>query len=311
MTYTEEQKALLQELEQYIEECGSAAEAGRRIGYSDTVISQIRKGTYEGKTDKVFKKLSEYFEIKKKAAALPQNPGAGYAETSVSSEIYKILNLCQVKGGLAIACGDAGIGKTKAVMKYRKDHENGCISITMNTCCASVKSLLRLIATRVNAQAARSNDEIWFSIAEKLSDGMILIVDEAQHLTFSQLEVLRSFSDYFDNKGSTFGVALVGSPEIVSNMGERRNEYAQIINRCEITKIYKAADILREDIQKIFPAVADSEKELNFLWEIAKSLHGIRGAVKLYNTARQGENCTYEGLAAAAQTYMNIRITKV
>ena len=308
MEYTEEQKAILAELEEFIKSKPSQKEACRIIGISDGVISPLRKGTYEGRVDKVFKQLKDYFEIKRKSENLAKNLSTDYVETSVSNEIYQILNICQVKGNLAVICGDAGIGKTKAAVRYRKDHPTTCISITMNTCSTSIKSLLRMIAAQLNVSAARSNDEIWLAVTEKLSDGMMLIVDEAQFLTFSQLEVLRSFSDYFENRGNTFGVALVGNHEILGTMGSRHNEYAQIINRCEITRTYRAANVLRSDIQMLFPAIAENEKEIDFLWSVSKSIHSIRGAVKLYNTARQGGNCTYDGLVAAAEDYMNIKV---
>lgn len=307
MSYTDEQTIILEKLENFIKTQSSQKEACRLLGISDGVISPLRKGVYTGDVDKIFRKLSDYFDIKEKNSQLPVNLSVDYVDTSISTEVYSIINLCQIKGGLAIACGDAGIGKTKAVIKYRKDHPNNCIAVTMNTCSTSVKSLLRLIAGQIGASHARSNDEMWLSITEKLSDGMVLIVDEAQFLTFSQFEALRSFSDYFDDRGSTFGIALVGNPEIVSTMGSRRNEYSQIINRCEITRTYRTGNILRTDIQKLFPAIAENEREIDFLWKISKTIQGLRGVVKLYNTARQNENCTFEGLVAVAEQHMNIR----
>ena len=156
--YTEEQKELLQKFEDSIQKYGSAAEAARQIGigYSSGVISGIRKGSYEGKTDIFFGRLKEYYETKEQASCLTKNTSNDYAETSVSGEIYKILTICQIKGGFAVACGDAGIGKTKAVTKYRKDHANTCISITMNTCFTGVKSLFRLLAAQVNIMYPRN-----------------------------------------------------------------------------------------------------------------------------------------------------------
>jgi DNA transposition AAA+ family ATPase len=307
MEYTEKQRATLEKLEELIKTKPSQKETCRIIGISDGVISPLRKGIYSGDIDKIFSKLDDYFDIKEKNSQLPVNISTEYVETSVSGEIYDIISLCQVKGGLAIACGDAGIGKTKAVIKFRKDHPNSSIAVTMNTCSTSVKSLLRLIAAQTGSSYARSNDEMLFSIISKLSDGMVLIVDEAQFLTLSQIEALRSISDYFADRDSTLGVALVGNPEIVSKMGSRRNEYSQIINRCEITKIYRTGNILRTDIQKLFPAISENEREIDFLWKISKTIQGIRGVVKLYNTARQNENCTFEGLVAVAEQHMNIR----
>ncbi|MDE5883751.1 MAG: AAA family ATPase [Oscillospiraceae bacterium] len=304
--YTEEQKAILQKLEDAIKENKSQKRASMVIGMSDTVISKLRKGTYDGDVEEQMQKLADYFNVKEQHAKLSVNISTDYVETSISSEIYTVLNLCQIKGGLAVAAGDAGIGKTKAVLKYLKDHPSNTVSITMNTCFSTVKSLLKLIAKRVNAGKTRLQDEMWDAILEKLSDGMFLIVDEAQFLTYSQIEALRSFSDYFSDMGQTFGIALVGNPQILFTMESRCDEYAQIINRRKITLIYQRSDIQRADIQKLFPAVADDKQKIDFLWKMSQTVQGIRGTVELYNLACQNNNCSYEGLVAAAKR-MNIK----
>lgn len=304
--YTEEQKVVLRKLEDFIKENKSQKRASMIIGMSDTVISKLRNGTYDGKVEEQMQKLEDYFKIKEQHEMLPVNISTDYVETSISGEIYTVLNLCQIKGGLAVAAGDAGIGKTKAVMKYLKDHPNNTISITMNTCFSTVKSLLKLLAKRVNAGKARLQDEMWDAILEKLSDGMLLVVDEAQFLTYGQIEALRSFSDYFSDMGQTFGIALVGNPQILFTMESRRNEYSQIINRRKATRIYQRSDIQRTDMQKLFPAIADDKQKIDYLWKISQTVQAIRGTVELYNSACQNGDCSYEGLVAIAK-YMDIK----
>lgn len=304
--YTEEQRNILKKLEEFIKTKPSAKQASLVLGMPDATLSKLRKGTYEGDVEKQLKKLSDYFEIEEKRSKLPVNVSTDYIETSISTEIYDILSLCQIKGGLAVVAGDAGIGKTKAILKYLKDHPNNTISITMNTCFSSVKSLLKQIAKRVNAGKSRLQDEMWSSILEKLSDGMLLIIDEAQFLTYSQIEALRGFSDYFGDIGQTLGIALVGNPGILFTMESRRGEFDQIISRRKITKVYKRNDIQIEDIKKLFPASADDEKAIDFLWRISQTEQGIRGTVELYKWACQNSNCSYKGLITASE-YTNIK----
>lgn len=299
--YTEEQKITLKKLEEFIKTKSSAKQASLILGVPDTTLSKLKKGTYEGDVEKQIKKLSDYFEMEEKRSKLPVNVSTDYIGTSISTEIYDILSLCQIKGGLAVVAGDAGIGKTKAILKYLKDHPNNTISITMNTCFSSVKSLLKPIAKRVNAGKSRLQDEMWNSILEKLSDGMLLIIDEAQFLTYSQIEALRGFSDYFGDMGQTLGIALVGNPGILFTMESRRGEFDQIISRRKITKVYKRNDIQVEDIRKLFPASANDEKVIDFLWKISQTEQGIRGTVELYKWACQNNNCSYDGLVTASE----------
>ena len=41
-----------------------------------------------------------------------------YIPTSISEDIYNLIRYCQLAKGIAIAHGDAGIGKTKAARQY-------------------------------------------------------------------------------------------------------------------------------------------------------------------------------------------------
>ncbi|MBD5142108.1 MAG: AAA family ATPase [Ruminococcus sp.] len=305
--YTEEQKITLNKLEELIQDKKSQKKVSILLGMSDTVISKLRSGSYTGNVEEQMQKITDYFELEEQREKLKINTiSTDYVATSISSEIYEVLTICQIKGGLAVAAGDAGIGKTKAIQKYLKDHPNNTISITMNTCFSTVKSLLKTLARRLNAGKSKPKDELWDAILDKLSDGMLLIVDEAQFLTYEQIEALRSFSDYFSDMGQTFGIALVGNPQILFMMGSSRNDYSQIINRRKITRVYQRTDIQRADIQKLFPAVADDKQKIDYLWKMSQTIQGIRGTVELYNTACQNGECSYEGLVAVSK-YMNIK----
>ncbi|MCC8069033.1 MAG: AAA family ATPase [Ruminococcus sp.] len=297
--YNKKQSEILQKLESFIQEQGSQNKASKMLGFSTSTISMIRKGTYEGNIDAIFDKLSEYFGNKELAKQVYSE--VEYAETSISSEIYDIIKVCQVKGGFAIACGDAGIGKTKAIKQYLKDNPNNSVMITVNPCISSIKSILKVLAERLGATVERSKDALWLSIANKLRDGMILIFDEAQHLTLQTIEVLRSFSDYLADKGQTLGIIFVGNTETVGRMGSKKAQFAQIINRTKQTKIYSVTEIQRNDIKLLFPLVADCDMEVDFLLKIAQTKQGLRGAVNLFSNAYDNENYTYAGLVAMAK----------
>ncbi|MDE6781629.1 MAG: ATP-binding protein, partial [Ruminococcus sp.] len=196
---------------------------------SGTALSQIKNGKYKANPQKIFDTLKQYFGVKEKAKFTYSE--VGYAPTSISEQIYDIISVCQVKGGLAVACGDSGIGKTKAAQKFVSDNPSNSFLITINPCLTNVKSLLKTIADRIGAGQEKSVNELWFSIANKLSDGAILIFDEAQHLTVKTIEVLRSFSDYFNDKGQTLGICFIGNVETITRMGGKKAEFAQIANR--------------------------------------------------------------------------------
>lgn len=146
------QNEIMEKVEKFIQAEGSQNAACAKMGVSPSVISAVRKGNYTGNTEKIFAKLAEYFGVKSQAELTYTE--IEYAETYISSQVYKIIRTAQIKGGLAVACGDAGIGKTKAIKKYIADHQNS-ICITVNPCLSSVKAILNMIADRIGVTNER------------------------------------------------------------------------------------------------------------------------------------------------------------
>lgn len=306
--YTPEQKELLAKVEQLKREKNiSQNEVGKLMGISGTALSQIKNGKYPADPQSIFDAMANYFGVKEKAKLTYTE--IDYAPTSISSQVYDIISVCQVKGGLAVAAGDAGIGKTKAAQKFVSDNPTNSILITVNPCLTSIKSLLKVIADRIGAAPERSRDELWLAIARKLSDGMVLIFDESQHLTVKCIEVLRSFSDYFNDKGQTLGICFIGNVGTVARIGSKKAEFAQISNRTKQKKVYTKSEILREDIVKLFPILdaEHREKEIDFLHRIAQTPQAIRGVINLFSNAYDNEDYSYNGLVAMAK-FMDIAV---
>lgn len=303
--YTEHQRAVLDKVWGLADSEGSMAKAAKLLGISSTTLSMIRNNKYNADVSSIIAKIEAYFGVKETLAATYREQE--YVETSISSQVYDIITVCQVKGGLAIAAGDAGIGKTKACRRYIEDNPTNAVLITVNPCYTTVKSMLRILADKLGVQAERSKDEMWAAIVSKLSDGMVLIFDEAQHLALRTIEVLRSFSDYFSDRGQTLGICFVGNTDTVGKIGSKKAEFAQIVNRTKQTVIYSSRQIRREDIGKLFPLIASKDKELDFLLAIARSPQAIRGAVNVFSNAYDNGDYSYPGLVAIAK-FMNIQI---
>lgn len=308
MEYTAHQQELLNKLNDLQKNKNlSQAKLAELVGISSSTISQLRNKKYPADPQQVFSMLEDYFGVKESAELTYSE--IDYAPTSISSEIYDIIRICQIKGGLAVACGDAGIGKTKAAHQYVREHPANSVLITVNPCITAIKPLLEVIAERIGASAEKSRDKLWISITGKLSDGMVLIFDEAQHLSYKTIEVLRSFSDYFNDKGQTLGICFIGNTDTVSRLGSKRAEFAQIFNRTKQRKIYSKESIKREDIIKLFPLLESEkmEKEIDLLWKVAKTPQALRGAINLFSNAYDNENYTYQGLIAMMK-FMDMQI---
>ncbi len=156
--YNEHQQELLKKVDELqTAEKLSQTKLSERLGISSTALSQIRNNKYPADSQKIFDTLENYFSVKAESQLTYKE--IEYAETSISSEIYDIIRICQVKGGLAVACGDAGIGKTKAARKFVADHPTNSVLITVNPCITYIKSLLEVIASRIGATAEKSAEE--------------------------------------------------------------------------------------------------------------------------------------------------------
>ncbi len=305
--YTEEQIELLRKTEVLQKEKELTQNGvARLIGVSESALSQARNGKLT-KTEKFFNTLASYFEVKEKAKLTYSE--IGYAPTSISEHIYDVIALCQIKGGLAVACGDAGIGKTKAAQKFVADNPSNSFLITINPCLTNAKNLLETIADRIGAGQEKSTNKLWLSIANKLSDGTVLIFDEAQHLTVKTIEILRSFSDYFNDRNQTLGICFMGNMETITRMGGKRAEFAQISNRTKQRKFYRNTDIQREDICKLFPILETEQMnaEIDYLLRIAHTPQALRGAINLFSNAYDNDNITLSGLIGMAE-YMDIKV---
>ena len=302
---TDKQLWAMQKMAELSTALGADAAACKQVGISDGVYNAIKNEKYAGNVDNQLKKMIEYFETKEAASEVYS--GSEYKETSISSNVYKIIRNCQLQGGLAIACGDAGIGKTQACRQYYRDHGTNCIYVTVNPCIKSSKSVLELIGSKLNVSSG-SVSRLWLDVSAKLSDGMVIIVDEAQHLTRNAIDTLRSLCDCFDEKGQTLGICFVGNETTVSRLGgKQKAEFAQIRNRTKNTRFYSVKQIKKSDIELLFPDIRPDAAAIEFLLRIAQSPQAIRGAVNLYSNALDNGNVTAKGLAAIAK-FMDLAV---
>ncbi|MGN1109054.1 MAG: AAA family ATPase [Oscillospiraceae bacterium] len=296
-----EQQEALEKISKAAAELGiSEKKMCERIGVSSSVISQIRGGYYPGDWDKQFDRIYSYFE--NKTAAAEAYSEVEYAPTSISTLVYKTLRNVQLKGGFAFVTGDAGIGKTKAIRKYIADNPLNSVMITVNPCTKSTTAVLKLLAMELGVPVSQSRDDLWMSIAAKLHDGMVVAVDEAQLLTFGSIETLRSFADFFSERGQTLGVALVGNQGIREKIeGRTREQYRQVANRAWQRQQISTTDVQPEDIRMLFPILNGKEQELNLLYKVAQTAEGIRGAVRLFGNAYDAGSYDFKGIVSMAK----------
>ncbi|MEF9853857.1 MAG: AAA family ATPase [Hydrogenoanaerobacterium sp.] len=289
---------LQRKLEDYITEVGGQQKAAELIDYSAGALSTYRKGTYNGSVEKLEARLHELFTTKEDAESLASSVSPDFVPTSISKQVYDTIRICHLKGGLAIECGDAGIGKTKAARKYVQDYPASAIYVSVNPCLVSTTAFLKLLCKRFKLPIGRK-DDMWLALDEQLQGSKkVLIIDEAQHLPIKTIESIRALFD----SNPELGIIFIGNVETVTNRsGRGKASFNQITNRTRLTEIRHTTQITKADMQLMFPALSSCEKEIEFLHVIAQSEQGVRGAMNLYSNACDNENTSYEGLKAMAK----------
>ena len=297
----------------------SQAKAAPILGISQAVLSQYRRSCYEkGDIAAVEKQLEEFFRIKdekkendRKAEPFRTKASAGYVPTSISEAAYKSIRYCQLEKGIVVIDGDAGIGKTKAAAKFLQDNPNTTVYVKASPSTSSTRSLLKVIAKALSLPDNRRTEDLSDSIQEKLRQtDKVIIIDEAQNLKFLALEEIRGWvdEDIFTGKPG-IGIVLIGNVEVYNKMlGKQEAIFAQQFNRTRLHCRYRTLDILKDDVEKLFPILKEKgmQREIDYLCSISHSKWGIRGMVNVFNNAVNNEDISFEGLEQMANT-MRIR----
>lgn len=314
--YTEEQQEIIREFERRILKKGGMNKALENSNISASAVSGIRKGTYKGVADNVFRKMKELLSLKDEGAKIYRH--RGYVPTSISECIYENIRTAHITGACVMITGDAGIGKTCSAMKYLSDHEENTVIITPTEPKTKKIAMIEMLAEELKIDLSETRRAMYTQkILSELHDGTVIIVDEAQKFAFDAIDTLRGFSDYFKNKNlGTVGIVCIGNDTFRQQFfGKSGEGKEQVWNRFVERPKYQTKDILFSDIKLMFPLLTEKgmERELMFLYGVAQSpKEDIRSAVnlytKVYNT--HNGNCTMEMLAKYAKR-MQIDLTNV
>jgi DNA transposition AAA+ family ATPase len=247
---TVRQTPVAEQLSQFIAETGTTQIAiARALGKSSTVISQYLSGTYPGAVKEIDAAVSSFLERQTEKRTTPKRT-TRFVKTTVAKKIAEVARLTHLECEIGVIAGDAGLGKTIAVQEYARRNP-GVILIEADLG-YTAKTLFSELHRAVGYDGRGGLHDLFSVVVQKLhgSDRMI-IVDEAEHLPYRALEMLRRV---YDKAG--VGVLLVGMPRLVSNLKGRRSEYAQLYSRVGVAA--KLTHLTEADTTSLVASIDDS-----------------------------------------------------
>lgn len=226
-------------LKAHIQDTGlSQAKAGAQLGVSATVINQYLKGTYPGDVAKIDRAVQQLIERhQSKTKDVPTD----FVATPTAKNIIEACGLAHAMRDIYLVIGEAGLGKTMALKQYAETNANVVMLEVDPTYSARV--LLTELCNTLGVTTARNNHAMMSAIIDKLKGSdRLLIVDEAELLTYKPLEILRRIHDK-----TGIGIVLAGMPRLRANLRGSRGEYKQLFSRIGLALDIKtrlpAADI--------------------------------------------------------------------
>lgn len=261
---------------------------GREVGVTYQTLQLWTTGKYAGRIDRVNDTVEKYLEAVAARASMAMDAIAepGFVVTPTAEAFQALFRQAQFLPTMVSAVGAPGIGKTQAAEDYAAGNNN----VWMVTALAGHPSgrwLLEELARVMRLTERGGSQRLASVIIERLRGRRaLLIIDEANHLAATTLDLLRGIHDQ-----AKCGVALVGNPRVISRLeGSRDSDFAQLfrrlggrINRNKSTKadvdaLLRAWGVADEELAKMLRASAARPGALGVMTTTLRLAHMLAAA---------------------------------
>lgn len=245
MTLIEELKELLKKKKYAV------SYAAKAINVSNATLHLWMNNNYKGNVKKIDDAVANFIEIEKLREGRIR---MDFVRTSIVDDVFDIAKTCHVENEIGVCCGDAGIGKTYAVKRYAIDNTD--VILIEADLGYTPKVLFSEIHKKLGFDGCGTIHGMFLDIIDKLkSSGRLIIIDEAEHLPYKSLELLRRIYDK-----AQVGILLVGMPRLIMNLKGEKRQYAQLYSRVGIaTRLNALGD---EDKKAIISSILPNYKSV-------------------------------------------------
>lgn len=247
---------LRQQVKDFMEERGlSLSSVSRALGISSSALSQWLSDSYTGNVAKITDAVKSFLERQKERLKAPRK-SIEFIMTSVAKKVFEVARICHLDGEIGVCYGDAGLGKTDAVKEYAK--RNTDVILIEADLGYTAKVVFTELHKRLGMDGRGSIHDLFEDVIAKLrGSGRLIIIDEAEHLPYRALELLRRVYDK-----AAVGIMLVGMPRLISNLRGKKGEYAQLYSRVGVAS--RLENLKAQDAEEIVSSIIPST---NGLWK--------------------------------------------
>lgn len=174
-----------------------------RIGVAASVLSEWLKGKYRGDVAGVARKVDQFLADEKER----QTRQHVYPHTSISlsHKIFGVIRYGIVHGTMPVIIGPNGCGKSAHAAAFARERA-GAVVVRIENAPATTHNLSRQLCESIpelRSQATQPHGARWSAIKAFFARrrSAVLIIDEAQKLAASGLELLRDLHDAGDSTG--------------------------------------------------------------------------------------------------------------
>ena len=241
---------LQQDLKDVMEEKSfSLTAVGKHLGISTATLSQWLGGIYPGNVAKIDDAVRSFLGLERERSQASKKT-IDFVMTSIAMTVFEISRICHVDGDIGVCYGDSGLGKTVAIKEYAR-RNNDVILIEADLGFMS-KVLFSEIHKRLGMDGKGSIHDMFEEVIARLKgSGRLIIIDEAEHLPYKALELLRRV---YDKAG--VGILLIGMPRLLFNLRGQKGDFIQLYSRVGIAK--KLERLKDQDAQDIVSSVLPS-----------------------------------------------------
>lgn len=227
----------------------TVTDAAKRIGYSASTLSRLLQGNYGGDYTKVIEAVRQYRHLASERAKMASDE---FVETSVWERVRSTCDLALLNGMPAVIMGPSQIGKTTALLEYKRRSEYNVVYVRMPAA-PSHSAAVYAIAEAFGLSSKMRVSELLPKILRIADARTLLIIDEVHQVAISAgrsalriMETIRQIRDESD-----CGLVICGTRAVdheLINSPALKGWLEQFVERCirrlELPNDLPEADIL-------------------------------------------------------------------